>query len=86
MARRRDEEKILDVNASMQGDLVFSDPVNSQLINRIELLCFNIVDAFPQFCRGNGFMSLKFLKANRRDSLQKFLPLLPFGVIKIIVR
>ncbi len=31
MARRREEEKVLDVNAAMQGSLVFSDPVNLRI-------------------------------------------------------
>lgn len=31
MVRRREEEKILDVNASMQGSLIFSDPVNLRI-------------------------------------------------------
>ncbi len=29
--RRREEEKVLDVNASMQGTLAFSDPVNLRI-------------------------------------------------------
>jgi len=36
MARRRDEEKVLDVNATMQGSLVFSDPVNLRINGRFE--------------------------------------------------
>ncbi len=37
MARRREEEeKILDVNAAMQGSLVFSDPVNLRISGRFE--------------------------------------------------
>ena len=37
MARRREEEeKILDVNAAMQGSLVFSDPVNLRINGRFE--------------------------------------------------
>jgi cytoskeletal protein CcmA (bactofilin family) len=31
MTRRGKEEKVLDVNATMQGDLVFSDPVNLRI-------------------------------------------------------
>jgi excisionase family DNA binding protein len=31
MIKKREEEKILDVNASMQGSLVFSDPVNLRI-------------------------------------------------------
>jgi excisionase family DNA binding protein len=31
MARKREEEKILDVSATMQGSLVFSDPVNLRI-------------------------------------------------------
>jgi excisionase family DNA binding protein len=36
MARRREEEKILDVNATMQGTLIFSDPVNLRINGRFE--------------------------------------------------
>jgi len=36
MVRRRDEEKILDVNATMRGDLVFSDPVNLKINGKFE--------------------------------------------------
>ena len=37
MARRREEEeKILDVNAAMQGSLIFSDPVNLRINGRFE--------------------------------------------------
>jgi len=37
MARRKEtEEKILDVNAAMQGSLVFSDPVNLRINGRFE--------------------------------------------------
>ena len=36
MARRREEEKVLDVNATMQGSLVFSDPVNLRINGRFE--------------------------------------------------
>jgi len=37
MARRREEEeKILDVNAAMQGSLVFSDPVNLRINGKFE--------------------------------------------------
>jgi excisionase family DNA binding protein len=31
MAKRRTDEKVLDVNASMQGDLTFGDPVNLRI-------------------------------------------------------
>jgi len=31
MGKRREEEKVLDVNAAMQGSLVFSDPVNLRI-------------------------------------------------------
>lgn len=39
MARRRDEheeEKVLDVNASMQGTLVFNDPVNLRINGKFQ--------------------------------------------------
>ncbi|MDD5069202.1 MAG: polymer-forming cytoskeletal protein [Candidatus Omnitrophica bacterium] len=37
MARRKpEEEKILDVNAAMQGSLVFSDPVNLRINGKFE--------------------------------------------------
>jgi len=36
MVRRRDEERVLDVNATMQGSLVFSDPVNLRINGRFE--------------------------------------------------
>lgn len=36
MAKRREEEKILDVNASMQGSLVFSEPVNLRINGKFE--------------------------------------------------
>jgi len=36
MARRKEEEKVLDVNAAMQGSLVFSDPVNLRINGRFE--------------------------------------------------
>jgi len=36
MVRRREEEKILDVNATMKGDLVFSDPVNLKINGKFE--------------------------------------------------
>ena len=36
MARRREEEKILDVSAAMQGSLVFSDPVNLRINGKFE--------------------------------------------------
>lgn len=31
MIKRREEEKVLDVNAAMQGSLIFSDPVNLRI-------------------------------------------------------
>ncbi|MCF7908366.1 MAG: polymer-forming cytoskeletal protein [Candidatus Omnitrophica bacterium] len=36
MSKRRGEDKILDVNAAMQGSLVFSDPVNLRINGRFE--------------------------------------------------
>jgi len=36
MARIREEEKILDVSAAMQGSLVFSDPVNLRINGKFE--------------------------------------------------
>lgn len=36
MVKRREEEKILDVSASMQGSLVFSDPVNLRINGKFE--------------------------------------------------
>lgn len=36
MARRREEEKVLDVAAAMQGSLVFSDPVNLRVNGKFE--------------------------------------------------
>jgi len=36
MARQKEEEKILDVNAAMQGSLVFSDPVNLRINGKFE--------------------------------------------------
>jgi len=36
MGRRREEEKVLDVNAAMQGSLVFSDPVNLRISGKFE--------------------------------------------------
>ncbi len=36
MVRKKEEEKILDVNASMQGTLVFSDPVNLRINGKFE--------------------------------------------------
>lgn len=36
MAKKREEEKILDVNATMQGNMVFADPVNLQISGRFE--------------------------------------------------
>jgi len=36
MARKKEEEKILDVSASMQGSLVFSDAVNLRINGKFE--------------------------------------------------
>ena len=36
MARKKEEEKILDVNAAMQGSLVFSDPVSLRINGKFE--------------------------------------------------
>jgi len=36
MARRKQEEKVLDVSAAMQGSLVFSDPVNLRINGKFE--------------------------------------------------
>ena len=36
MARRKEEEKILDVNAAMQGSLTFSDPVNLRINGKFD--------------------------------------------------
>ncbi|MCM8786814.1 MAG: polymer-forming cytoskeletal protein [Candidatus Omnitrophica bacterium] len=36
MIRKKEEEKILDVNATMQGNLVFSDPVNLRINGKFE--------------------------------------------------
>jgi len=36
MLKRKEEEKILDVNASMQGSLVFSDPVHLRINGKFE--------------------------------------------------
>lgn len=36
MVKRRDEGKVLDVNAAMQGSLVFSDPVNLRINGKFE--------------------------------------------------
>ncbi|MBU1121109.1 MAG: polymer-forming cytoskeletal protein [Candidatus Omnitrophota bacterium] len=36
MAKKRGEEQILDVNASMQGNMVFSDPVNLRINGKFE--------------------------------------------------
>ena len=36
MVKRREEEKILDVNAAMQGSLIFSDPVNLRINGKFE--------------------------------------------------
>jgi excisionase family DNA binding protein len=34
--KKREEEKILDVNATMQGSLIFSDPVNLRINGKFE--------------------------------------------------
>lgn len=36
MAKRREDDKVLDVNAAMQGSLVFSDPVNLRINGKFE--------------------------------------------------
>ncbi|MFA5008157.1 MAG: polymer-forming cytoskeletal protein [Candidatus Omnitrophota bacterium] len=36
MLRKKDDEKILDINATMQGSLVFSDPVNLRINGKFE--------------------------------------------------
>lgn len=36
MARRKEEEKVLDVSAAMKGSLVFSDPVNLRINGKFE--------------------------------------------------
>lgn len=36
MMKKREDEKVLDVNAAMQGSLVFSDPVNLRINGRFE--------------------------------------------------
>jgi len=36
MARRKEDDKVLDVNAAMQGSLVFSDPVNLRINGKFE--------------------------------------------------
>ncbi|MBD3263668.1 MAG: helix-turn-helix domain-containing protein [Candidatus Omnitrophica bacterium] len=36
MAKRKEEDKFLDVNATMQGSLVFSDPVNLKINGKFE--------------------------------------------------
>jgi len=36
MARKKEEGKILDVSAAMQGSLIFSDPVNLRISGRFE--------------------------------------------------
>jgi excisionase family DNA binding protein len=36
MIKKREEEKILDVNAAMQGSLVFSDPVNLRISGKFK--------------------------------------------------
>lgn len=34
--RKREEEKILDINATMQGNMIFSDPVNLRINGKFE--------------------------------------------------
>lgn len=36
MVRKREDDKILDVNAAMQGSLVFADPVNLRINGKFE--------------------------------------------------
>ncbi|MBU0693558.1 MAG: polymer-forming cytoskeletal protein [Candidatus Omnitrophica bacterium] len=36
MIKRKEEEKILDVNAAMQGSLIFSDPVNLRISGKFD--------------------------------------------------
>jgi len=36
MARRKEDDKVLDVNAAMQGSLIFSDPVNLRINGKFE--------------------------------------------------
>lgn len=36
MARRKEDDKILDVNAAMKGSLIFSDPVNLRINGKFE--------------------------------------------------
>ncbi len=36
MMKKRDDEKILDVNATMQGNMIFSDPVNLRINGKFE--------------------------------------------------
>lgn len=36
MLKRKEEEKILDINATMQGSLVFSEPVNLRINGKFE--------------------------------------------------
>ncbi len=36
MARKKEDEKILDVNAAMQGTMVFSEPVNLRINGKFE--------------------------------------------------
>lgn len=36
MVRKREDEKILDVNAAMQGSLIFGDPVNLRINGKFE--------------------------------------------------
>ncbi|MBN2120155.1 MAG: polymer-forming cytoskeletal protein [Candidatus Omnitrophica bacterium] len=36
MLKKKEEEKVLDVNASMQGSLVFSDPVNLRINGKFD--------------------------------------------------
>lgn len=36
MSKKRDDEKILDINATMQGNMTFSDPVNLRINGKFE--------------------------------------------------
>jgi excisionase family DNA binding protein len=36
MNRKREEERVLDINATMQGSLVFSEPVNLRITGKFE--------------------------------------------------
>jgi excisionase family DNA binding protein len=36
MAKKREDDKILDVNATMQGNMIFSDPVNLRINGKFE--------------------------------------------------